>query len=90
MRAAWRHEASFRLEGWLFLVLFPLGLWLGGGMLTSAPRLASILAFASVASLGLPGLAGFWGEMLALLGAYRFAGYKTRPSVERRDPVART
>jgi leucyl aminopeptidase len=23
----------------------------------------------------------------ALLGAYRFAGYKTRPSVERRDPV---
>ncbi|MFC9971261.1 NuoM family protein [Spirillospora sp. NPDC127200] len=44
---------------------------LGGGMLTSAPRLASILTFASVASLGLPGLAGFWGEMLALLGAYR-------------------
>ncbi|MFC6879858.1 MULTISPECIES: complex I subunit 4 family protein [Actinomadura] len=43
---------------------------LGGGMLTSAPRLASILTFASVASLGLPGLAGFWGEMLALLGAY--------------------
>ncbi|WP_067489056.1 complex I subunit 4 family protein [Actinomadura hibisca] len=44
---------------------------LGGGMLTSAPRLASILTFASVASLGLPGLAGFWGEMLALLGAYK-------------------
>ncbi|PRX03109.1 UNVERIFIED_ORG: NADH-quinone oxidoreductase subunit M [Actinomadura viridilutea] len=44
---------------------------LGGGMLAEAPRLASILTFASVASLGLPGLAGFWGEMLALLGAYR-------------------
>ncbi|SEG31031.1 NADH-quinone oxidoreductase subunit M [Thermomonospora echinospora] len=44
---------------------------LGGGMLTSAPRLAAFLTFASVASLGLPGLAGFWGEMLALLGAYR-------------------
>ncbi|GAA1526331.1 NADH-quinone oxidoreductase subunit M [Actinomadura kijaniata] len=44
---------------------------LGGGLLTSAPRLASVLTFASVASLGLPGLAGFWGEMLALLGAYR-------------------
>ncbi len=44
---------------------------LGGGMLGTAPRLASILTFASVASLGLPGLAGFWGEMLALLGAYR-------------------
>ncbi|MEU6041082.1 NADH-quinone oxidoreductase subunit M [Actinomadura sp. NPDC047616] len=44
---------------------------LGGGMLTEAPRLASVLTFASIASLGLPGLAGFWGEMLALLGAYR-------------------
>ncbi|MEU5876749.1 NADH-quinone oxidoreductase subunit M [Spirillospora sp. NPDC047279] len=44
---------------------------LGGGMLGKAPRLASILTFASVASLGLPGLAGFWGEMLALLGAYK-------------------
>jgi NADH-quinone oxidoreductase subunit M len=44
---------------------------LGGGMLGKAPRLASILTFASIASLGLPGLAGFWGEMLALLGAYR-------------------
>lgn len=29
LRAAWRHEASFRLEGWLFVVLFPLGLWFG-------------------------------------------------------------
>ncbi|GAB2813124.1 NADH-quinone oxidoreductase subunit M [Actinoallomurus bryophytorum] len=44
---------------------------LGGGMLAKAPYLASILTFAAVASLGLPGLAGFWGEMLALLGAYR-------------------
>lgn len=44
---------------------------IGGGMLGTSPRLASILAFASVASLGLPGLAGFWGEVLALLGAYR-------------------
>jgi NADH-quinone oxidoreductase subunit M len=40
-------------------------------MLAKAPYLASILTFAAVASLGLPGLAGFWGEMLALLGAYR-------------------
>jgi NADH-quinone oxidoreductase subunit M len=44
---------------------------MGGGMLTRVPRLGSILTFACVASLGLPGLAGFWGEMLALLGAYR-------------------
>jgi NADH-quinone oxidoreductase subunit M len=43
---------------------------LGGGMLAKAPYLAALLTFAAVASLGLPGLAGFWGEMLALLGAY--------------------
>jgi diacylglycerol kinase (ATP) len=29
--AAWRHEASFRLELYLSLVLVPLGLWLGQG-----------------------------------------------------------
>ncbi|WP_396446339.1 NuoM family protein [Actinomadura sp.] len=44
---------------------------IGGGMLGTSPRLASILTFAAVASLGLPGLAGFWGEVLALVGAYR-------------------
>ena len=29
LRAAWRHEASFRLEAMLAVVLIPLGLWLG-------------------------------------------------------------
>ncbi|WP_245899158.1 complex I subunit 4 family protein [Nonomuraea indica] len=43
---------------------------LGGGMLATLPRLGSVLTFAAIASLGLPGLAGFWGEMLALLGAF--------------------
>ena len=31
LRAAWRHEASFRLELYLAVVLVPLGLWLGHG-----------------------------------------------------------
>jgi diacylglycerol kinase (ATP) len=31
LRAAWRHEASFRLEAMLAVVLVPLGLWLGEG-----------------------------------------------------------
>ena len=31
LRAAWRHEASFRLEAMLAVVLIPLGLWLGDG-----------------------------------------------------------
>jgi NADH-quinone oxidoreductase subunit M len=43
---------------------------LGGGLYERTPRLAGLLAFAAVASLGLPGLAGFWGEMLTLLGAF--------------------
>ena len=30
-RAAWRHEASFRLEASVVIVLVPLGLWLGQG-----------------------------------------------------------
>ncbi|GGT45533.1 NuoM family protein [Nonomuraea spiralis] len=44
---------------------------LGGGMLATMPRLGSVLTFAAIASLGLPGLAGFWGEMLALFGAFQ-------------------
>jgi NADH-quinone oxidoreductase subunit M len=33
------------------------------------PHLAGVFAFAAMASLGLPGLAGFWGEMLAIRSA---------------------
>ncbi|MFC5833703.1 complex I subunit 4 family protein [Nonomuraea insulae] len=44
---------------------------LGGGLLARLPRLGSVLTFAVIASLGLPGLAGFWGEMLALFGAFQ-------------------
>jgi NADH-quinone oxidoreductase subunit M len=40
------------------------------GMLIQAPRLGWILGFAAMASLGLPGLAGFWGEFPAILSAY--------------------
>lgn len=42
----------------------------GAALYGKAPRLGGLLAFAAVASLGLPGLAGFWGEMLALFGAF--------------------
>ena len=41
-----------------------------GGNLKLMPILGSILAFTAFASLGLPGLAGFWGEFMSLLGAY--------------------
>ncbi|MFG2678327.1 NADH-quinone oxidoreductase subunit M [Streptomyces sp. NPDC048392] len=42
----------------------------GAALYGKAPHLGGLLAFAAVASLGLPGLAGFWGEMLALFGAF--------------------
>ncbi|HEX4776141.1 MAG TPA: proton-conducting transporter membrane subunit, partial [Acidimicrobiia bacterium] len=41
-----------------------------GGLLTRAPRLGWIFGFCCMASLGLPGLAGFWGEFPAILAAY--------------------
>ncbi len=41
-----------------------------GGMLIQAPKLGWILGIVSMASLGLPGLAGFWGEFPAILSAY--------------------
>src|SRR5207244_1352085 len=43
---------------------------IGGGMLQKIPMLAGIFAFTAIASLGLPGLAGFWGEVTALLSSY--------------------
>jgi NADH-quinone oxidoreductase subunit M len=52
----------------------------GGALYGTAPRFGGLLAFGAVASLGLPGLAGFWGEMLALLGAFDPAGGLSRPA----------
>src|SRR3954467_13455323 len=41
-----------------------------GGVLVQAPKLGWILGFCAMASLGLPGLAGFWGEFPAILAAF--------------------
>jgi NADH-quinone oxidoreductase subunit M len=41
-----------------------------GGLLKQMPRLGWIFGLCSMASLGLPGLAGFWGEFPAILSAY--------------------
>ena len=43
---------------------------IGPGLMQVMPHLGGILAFSAIASLGLPGLAGFWGEVLALLAAF--------------------
>ncbi len=39
-------------------------------MAQTVPKMAGIFAFTAIASLGLPGLAGFWGEVMALLSSY--------------------
>ena len=61
-----------------------------GGLLIQAPRMGWILGFCAMASLGLPGLAGFWGEFPAILAAFNpapalnqglFRGYMVVASV---------
>src|SRR5450830_162845 len=42
-----------------------------GGLANKMPFFAGMLAFASFASLGLPGLSGFWGEFLILFGTFK-------------------
>jgi NADH-quinone oxidoreductase subunit M len=41
------------------------------GLLVQVPKMGWILGFSAMASLGLPGLAGFWGEFPAILSAYQ-------------------
>jgi diacylglycerol kinase (ATP) len=43
LRAGWTFEASFRLEVYLFIIFFPLGLWLGQGAVEKAMLSGSLL-----------------------------------------------
>jgi len=43
---------------------------IGGGLMAGLPKMGGIFAFVAIASLGLPGLAGFWGEVMALLSSF--------------------
>jgi NADH-quinone oxidoreductase subunit M len=68
-----------------------------GGLAASIPVFAAMLVFAAMASVGLPGTAGFLSEFLVLLGAFRthpiaaliaatgviFAAYYMLPMVQR-------
>ena len=49
------------------------------GLLVQMPKMGWILGFAAMASLGLPGLAGFWGEFPAILSAYSPADGLSQP-----------
>jgi NADH-quinone oxidoreductase subunit M len=46
-----------------------------GGLNARTPHYAGIFGLFVFASIGLPGLAGFIGEFLVLLGTFRFNGY---------------
>lgn len=43
LRAGWTFEASFRLEVYLCIFLFPLGIWVGSGALEKALLCGSLL-----------------------------------------------
>lgn len=48
LRAGWRHEASFRLEAGLCVILFPLGIWLGHGPIEKTLLAGSLLLVLAV------------------------------------------
>jgi NADH-quinone oxidoreductase subunit M len=47
-----------------------------GGMMARLPRWGFFLVFVSMSSLGLPGLNGFVGELLSLMGMFEEPGYR--------------
>jgi diacylglycerol kinase (ATP) len=48
LRAAWLHESSFRLEVYLFVILAPLGWWLGDNGIERALLIGSLLLVLSI------------------------------------------
>jgi NADH-quinone oxidoreductase subunit M len=46
-----------------------------GGLNARLPRYAAVFGLFTFASIGLPGLSGFIGEFLVVLGAFRFNGW---------------
>jgi NADH-quinone oxidoreductase subunit M len=62
--------ALFLLVGMLYERLHTRSLDEMGGMATVTPRLAGMFLFASLSSLGLPGLNNFVGEFLVILGSF--------------------
>ncbi|HET6604059.1 MAG TPA: diacylglycerol kinase [Xanthomonadaceae bacterium] len=69
--AAWRHESSFRLEVYLFVILAPLGWWLGANGLERAILIGSLLLVlgAELFNSALEAAVDRWGAELHELSA---------------------
>jgi len=52
-----------------------------GGLAQKAPVLAAFFVTATMASIGLPGLANFWGELAIFVGAWKFSAVYTTLAV---------
>ncbi len=52
-----------------------------GGLAQKAPVLAAFFVAATMASIGLPGLANFWGELAIFVGAWKFSAAYTALAV---------
>ena len=77
LRAGWRVEASFRLEVVLFVIVFPLGLWLGHGAVEKALLTGCLLPVlaAEMLNSGIEGLADkLWTERDELAGRIKDMG----------------
>ena len=62
----------FMVCGWLGHSVGTREIPLLGGLATKLPKLAGMMMFCFMASLGLPGLIGFWGEFGIIFGFYEF------------------
>lgn len=77
LREGWRVEASFRLEVILFVIMFPIGLWLGDGALEKALLAGSLLPVlaAEMLNSGLEALVDrLWPEVHIIAGRAKDMG----------------
>ncbi|HET7591681.1 MAG TPA: diacylglycerol kinase [Rhodanobacteraceae bacterium] len=77
LRQGWQLEASFRLEVVLFVILFPIGLWLGNGAIEKALLAGSLLPVlaAELLNSGLEALVDkLWPERHELAGRAKDMG----------------
>jgi NADH-quinone oxidoreductase subunit M len=52
-----------------------------GGLAMKAPVLAAFFVVATMASIGLPGLANFWGELTIFIALWKFSAWVTACAV---------